>query len=370
MQTDRSRIVARKDCRRLRYLNYHYSGNGISPRTNSMHQIAGIHIHNAHAELLANENIDTTLDKQLTLYKGEMEGVDYNIYLEQCAMLEGMIRAFNYQRLPDILSEYNILSIEQEFLYPLSDGINAMLRFDVIVERKADRVMHIIDFKTAANISDDWVKQHEHSDQTLLYVQAAEDIFNRECGGIIYEGLVKGQRRKDTNKSSPFYGNKIQNSPYCYGYMLEDMNGLNVIQTSYTSKKGYRKIRSWETLSPLRWFTDVLIQEHRDSGLFNTLFSPTPPIQPTRDEMFRWRRQTVYNELQFMHQVDEIATIKDEDQRLAMMDMYFEQNKNRCFKYGVDNQCPFTNVCLETWTDPLITDEFVSRIPHHDTEET
>jgi len=376
---DRSRIVARQECPRMRYLGYDFEGRGLAAKAGSLPLIDGIILHEGFARLFRGEDLERVLadlDQQYfnmlkdhPLHKDVKETAF--LYREQVALIEGILRAWHHHRLPMLLEEYEVVSVEQAFSWQMSSEVRGMMRMDAVLRRRDDGLLHIWDAKTMTAPSQDWMRKWEHDDQWLMYLLAAEDFYREPLGGVLVEGIVKGLYRTDTAKSSPFSGKKIQQSPYCYGYMLD--GDIPMRQSAYTAKKGWQKFSVAESgMTSEEWFREVLLPEHRaQQGGFdlNEQFIIVPPFAPTRRELERWRKQTVFGEVVWARRLRDIQEAEGPD-RDELLDCYAPCTHGRCHKYGTDNTCQFEPICFNETieADPIGSGLYEYREPHHQQE--
>jgi hypothetical protein len=382
--TDRSRIVTREECERKRYLNYDFDvfgePMGIQRKAASLPLLNGTEIHEAHAKVLASYSIDSTVKEMKERYEKVIDerGVytDDNVehlMREQLTLLEGMLRAFTRLWMPRILAEYDIVNIEQSHDWELAPGLVQKLRFDTMVRRRADRTLAILDWKSMRYISEAWSVKLERSRQTSLYTQAAEEIYG-EPVEIGYVGMVKGAWRKDTAKSSPFYGQKIQASPYLYAYTLESEDKW---QTAYTPRKGYRKVRIADEMPVEKW-VDWLFEHEPET--VNELFTFTPPFAPTPRERRRVKELVIREELAYIEDIRQYKALlrkanETGDPNLLQQAQDFldfvaaPMRDENCGKYGQDNLCSYYGVChTEGGLENInLGDDFEVREPHHET---
>lgn len=386
--TDRSRIDAREECERKRYLNYDYTiegypVKGLQRRTMSLPLINGVTMHEGHARVLGGQSVDDVVKAILGDYAAEIakrgvfgEGDPKHLVREQGALLEGMLRAFVLEWVPRILEEYDIVSIEKPMQWEMAPGLVQNLRFDVVLRRKADGQLIILDFKSMPYVSDAWSQKLETSRQTSLYITAAQELFG-EPVEIAYLGVVKGSYRKDTAQSSPFFGQKIAASPYTYAYALKGDVG-NVYQTAYTAKKGYQKIRTYEEMPTKEWLEWLWMHERqtvKDQFTFN------PPIAPSPAELDADRELIIAEELEFVANIEKYEAMKFEaertgNQQLAAKAQRFldlvaaPKRKSTCYKYGMDSRCSMVGICYNDGAleNVLVDGEFEPREPHHATE--
>jgi hypothetical protein len=394
----RSEGVTRQNCRRRRLIENDLDGHGYRLKAGSVPLLGGQGFHSGHALLLGHysgykpldftpfpDPIAYVLDKVLAEYKSEVleagvrslsdPEVAFTIE-EQQTMLEGVMRGWVEYRLPRILEDYSVMEIEQQWLWKLGDGIYLPMRQDAILRRKFDGLLYIMDYKGIPyGDTDSWQLKHESSDQTVLYITALEERTGEPVGGIFYEGLVRGQWKKETAKFSPFSGQKIQMSPYCYGYGNFDgeypsaENNWANVQGAYTNRKGWGKFRVRDRFTVPEWL-EVL---KRDAVL-PELFISMEPVNPTPEFRQRIRRQRYMNEVRYLTDLEKFNQLREEkgldhpDTQIHL-DLFAEQNNEECPRYGGEYKCPNLPFCTSPGggLDLFATDEqFVPREPHHD----
>ncbi len=374
---DRSRVVAREECPRLRYLNYDFNESGLESEKGALPLLSGIAIHTAHARLLAGQPLEVVVAEVVACYVEDIKrrglfGLEVTkaLIAEQAALLEGMLRVWYAKRMPMILEEYDIVSIEETWDWELSPGLVQRMRMDVILRRKDDGLLFILDYKTMAYASDGVMEKHEHSHQTCLYLQALKEHFNEPVGGILYEGLIKGKFALDMAKASPFYKTKVQQGPYTMAWGLKGDIGT-VLQTEYTPKKGWEKMRPYEVM-PVKDWAQVLIEGGQGILSTNELFIPMPPISPPSEELLRMKRKVVREEEQYHAQLAAYKGLLASGDPAAVdyLDLFAPTREERCFKFGLDNRCQFsgpTGICFNQGMEPLAADSgYLPRTAHHD----
>lgn len=387
----RSAAVDREECPRMRFLGTDYNGTGYSPIAQRVPLIGGIHEHNVLADIVGHyggikllegaDPVETALQKVKAAYTEEIleagirDLTDAEVVFtmqEQLTMLEGMTRGFVIYRLPRLMEEYDLVETEQEWLWDLGPGVKWPMRVDALYRRKVDGMHIIADYKGIPHGDDAWQRTHENSKQTMLYITAMEERLGEPIAGVMYEGMVRGYWRTDTAKSSPFFGRRIQQSPYCYGYQNTDgLGSAPVRQSAYTNRKGFYKFRVADELPVVEWL-EVLIEE----GVLPELFIKMEPASPAPELRERIRQQTLLAEQRYIDDLLAFEELRDrwgiEDPRVqAHLDLMAPQHTGRCFKYGQDHRCPFAEpgLCLSPGAgldsipnDPL----FKQRVPHHD----
>jgi hypothetical protein len=387
--TDRSRIVTREECPRKRYLNYDFDVDGkslgIQRRAASLPLLNGTAIHEGHARVLGGERLEEVVERVQEDYRKEVaaRGVYGEVDLEslmreQLALLEGMLRAFTLIWMPRILDEYEVIvSIEEPWDWTIVPGLVEKMRLDTVLRRKHDHHLVTLDYKSMSYISDTFARKMERSRQTYLYTEAASERYG-EPVEIAYLGMAKGAWRKDTAKASPFFGQKIQASPYLYAYALK--GGIeDIYQTEYTNKKGFRKVRTYDEMPMKEWIDRMWHSDERK--VLNEQFTYVPAQSPTPRERRRVRELIAREELKFVEDINEYKQMKAEAEATGNEDLAVKAEEflefvaaprrtEVCDKYGEQHVCPFVSICFnEGAIDTALEDgEFEPRIPHHSPE--
>lgn len=363
--TSRSRIVSYLNCERYGYLSYDWEGTGLESVALGLPLANGIVVHDTVAPILLGESLDGVVHRELVKYREavRMRGVlnepdvERNFLVqEQCAMLEGMIRAWFMVRYPRLKAEYDLIAVERELNWPLAEDIIDQVRCDVLARRKSDGGLFYIEWKTTSGGGDEWAKQWEHNTQVLANTLAVEEMLGERVEGVLIEGIAKGKRAMDTNPRSPFFERRVQQSPLCYGY--EDVM-TKELQVGYTAAKGWQKVASWQTCSMTEWLEKAM----DEADLFK-LFSPVPPIRPRPDQLERWRRQTVHRERERQGKLEAVVAGK------LSLDEAFPMNDEHCFRYW-GHPCAFEPLCFggRISEDPIGSGLYQARISHHGPKE-
>lgn len=377
---DRSRVEAREDCPRLRYLGYDFDDDGLEPDEQALPLLSGIAIHAAHARLLAGEQLDSVVTTVVADYVAEIKlrglfGLDVtkDLIREQSALLEGMLRVWAIVRMPQILAEYEVESIEQTWDWELSPGLVQRIRMDAILKRRDDGLRHILDYKSMKYPSEIFMEQKEHDLQTCLYIQALKEHTNEPVGGILYEGLIKGAFRKDTAFKSPFFGQKMQHSPYTVAYrLLGETPSETFYQSAYTPKKGYEKIKTFDEMTMKEWVEKLRFEEQ--GQVARDQFVVIPVILPPSHELEAVKAQVAFEEIKYhddlakYHELMARGTVTAATAAEEVLARMAPKRTGRCFKYGADNRCKFLGICFNQGASPLDEGGYRKRKPHHDTD--
>ena len=371
VRTSRSRIVSYLNCARLGYLSYDYEGHGLEPVTQSLPLANGIAIHDALAQILTGASPTDVVSKILAEYETTLksrgvanedpEGFIMLLREQQC-LIAGTIWAWMRVRYPKLKAEYDFLAVEKELLWPLDrEGhIVDQVRCDVLARRKSDGGLFYIEWKTASQTGDEWVKQWEHNTQLLANTLAVEEMLHERVEGVLIEGLVKGRRAVDRSRTSPYFGHRIQQSPLCYGYVHQPTGEM---QASYINGKGWQKtfVPAIPGMRVSTWVDTIMTAEECEA-----MFCPCPPIRPRREHLERWRRQTLAAEEERTSNLASIASYTDPTAKQYALDVMFPMNDDHCFRYW-GHPCPFEPLCFgdQVAEDPIGSGLYQKRTPHH-----
>jgi predicted metal-binding protein len=381
-------------------LNYHAGGTGIERVRMALPLVNGIHIHAALADVmlharagsLTTDVLDGEIAQHLAMYRDEVEargvsGQDDDVEFlvkEQSALIEGLVRGWVKLRLPRILEEYEVVSVEEEMSWEMAPGLTQMLRLDGLLRHRVTGLLFILELKSVASPGYQWQQGWEKNIQFMSYTQAVREITGEECAGVVVEGLVKGIRRRETANSSPFLGCQLQQSPFCYAY-AQRVKGTDdvVLQTSWARN-------ATKVLVPDYVPMKVWVEELDAEGILAQQFVQVPPTSPLPEQILRWRRQTIAAETRFTLALQEVTSIERQianaedyesevggavhelsamrEEREQLLDFHFPQHDTHCNRYG--SPCSFYDACFEpnVAEDPVGSGLYKVREPHHTTE--
>lgn len=386
IRTSRSAVETRQLCDHKRFLGYHRGGQGIVKRGTGYEKDFGIIVHEAMKNVLLPYVGPNRPEVMAPSYHpgqecvdlGELILVDYNgsthMVEEQMWLLKFLVEGWQRYRLPHILRRYTILDVEREEtvkftgdkylpanLAAIMTPFELPLRLDMRLERKLDKVMEIGDFKTARSAGEDWNVTLDNSNQSHLYTEGVEQLYSRYCGGIFYEGLVKGHRQMDNAKSSEFTGQVIQYGCPLYGW--RDKKGE--CHPSYVNGRVrvfLPNALNWETIGQLfDWWnaeTDTLAE----------YFPTTQSFRPLDSAAIVG--QTIVNENRFQRDLDTYNALDEEHpEKELVKNVLFEKSLNSgCFKYGPNHKCEFSDICHGRMSEEEIVMQYEQRKDHHTDE--
>jgi hypothetical protein len=378
VRTDRSRIIQFQRCPRSRWLGYHQDSTGLSSATTPLPLAVGSSVHEGLAELLrlasaspdynpaipattvhptelsiensavlvaltdfsqykraielpTAETAETTIEPAdeaerarmaeefpdlVKRYADAKEQFQDYLYLEQASLVEAMVRAYARRRLRPLLEQYEVLEVEREGEWVLSDyvaddlahengadGMGQLLfmsRPDALLLYRESRQLVLLSFKTVSTwdirrqrdaehdmqgLSEgveverrlaEWHSALQHGLPTPEQLSPAMDKYLSECTdaprilAVRYEFLQKGDRWRDKDLSAKLgFEARSQRSPLVRGYLNSGMTAgdeqwnvswdfLKPDGSGETSKlywKNWRSSPVWEHMRIADWIT-------------------------------------------------------------------------------------------------------------------
>src|SRR5712664_3465154 len=176
--TDRSRYLDGFHCPRYRYLRYHaITGYGIDAKQISVPLTTGTYVHAPLAAIMeackqgtrspsmpsqsvsvsslpSTSSIREIIRVGLIAYRDDLKDRGFldvessdvqRTMAEQACLIEGLLWGYVRAILPTILKEFEVVSIEREYLLPLADGIVFQARPDFVARRRSDGVLTLHD---------------------------------------------------------------------------------------------------------------------------------------------------------------------------------------------------------------------------------
>lgn len=342
VKTDRSRIATYQKCPRKRWLHYHAGEEGLGYErvSLSLPLAAGQFFHSVAAVVLKGGDPALAIADAIATFRSDVaaRGIE-GVYSaeEEAYMLEALAWMWVKRRLPAILDEYDVVETEKEYLWPIGDGIDVMVRCDCLLRRKADKALFLLEFKTTRAFTPLWASQWNFNSQINSNLQAMEEIKGERVEGVIIEGLLK--------------------SPMLARYWVKPDGTI-----SLKGHRGWELHEAKELGAPKEWAEHPIWTDMDRDSLFNTLM----PKRPVTAQLQRWRRQTVAQEDHIAGAVLMVRGLSGEPElQQAALDAGFPMYDDACMTYG--HPCDFMDICYkeEVRLDPVGSGLYMVRVPHH-----
>lgn len=328
------------NCPYAHYLYTRALGTGIAQVEQNIHTQFGSIAHTAVEGLATGKPLPEVLN-ELHLATSQLKGVtpDGNPRsLELYWLGAGLALTANYKMLPMLRSVYEIISVEQEITFPLSDGVMWCTRPDLILKRQYDGSFFNGNIKSTSYLKD-LETNYEFSVQMLMEAEGVKKAWNLTTGGSVVIALNKGRKGvlSKADREAGKEGFRME-SPFTYTYY----KGGKVIQEW---KPGASKVPVWEIVAtPEDWYGRLEPEVLSEQCLITT------PIVHS-------------NKMDYHEVVQDIVTVE----ALASTGVY-PKHYNSCNSFGTYRKpCEFRQWC---WgTEQERADNFVPRKANHPYEE-
>lgn len=374
--TSRSAVVAYQACPRRRYWQYEAPNGTDTPgwerRRLAIPLVTGIYVHEGLERALKGESAAEAARHAREAYMAEVasrglaveEGTDERAVVEeQAAHVEALVLAWCRVRLPKWLEEYEVVEVEVEDRVPLSEDVTLAVRADVIVRRKYDHRMFVVNFKTVAQADERWIKSWEVDMQLMTELLAAERRHGQVFGGVIIEGLVKGRRTKETDNVGTVTGYR-DSTPLLYGYKCDANPPFTPGEYGweYTRRKGWYRFPIWKeafagvgSATSLDYWINWLPEE-----VVEGCFTIVPPIMRDEARIASKVRQIVEMERTIQTGLIDVAAGVNG----AALDTRFPQNEHSCI---YPSTCACFDLCFTHGVadDPGASGLYQARHDHH-----
>lgn len=419
--TDRSRIITAQECPRRRYLAYHAEGSGLTLKSQNIPLLTGTMVHRGLASLLLGEPIETVVADVVKAYGESVaaRGLDVNatedmasVATEQIALAEALLRVYHRAQLPKLLAEYEVLEVEVDSVYRISESpaIDLMFRPDGLLRHKETNDLYVLSFKTASMYDGKRAEEGLMDMQGLselagtearlsemwhrLFAADPQDVSAEELGctsalrdylasvgsapkvqGIKMEYLIKGLRKEDGDS-----GRYIQWSHLIRGWWKHGITEAdNEFAWKYTFTKpdgssgrlgkGWERFNAWEMPFGIAGWIDMLASGSVQAGVVAddpieaAIVAPVPYYRQASD-VEDMLQQVIAQETRIANGLVILNTATTPDERRIDLNENFPQHRRSCLW---PSRCSFLDLCKDSniAADPLASGLYIRRVPHH-----
>jgi len=367
MKTSRTAITTYQSCPRKRFLQFHYNSTGIEPRRQAVPLVWGQGLHVGVASLLSGLDADDAVREALLAYADQCEERDFDIddlesqsfvYREGQALIEGFIRAWAIERLPDFLGTYQVLEVEKEGLWnEWTENVDLAYRPDALLRKKNTGGLYVFNLKSSYAWTDRELKSSRYNVQGLSEMAAIEQRLGEKVAGIQDEIFIKGSRQKqkdDTYIQATFLvhpwlksGITSDDDEWAWQYYFEKNGRRSSIGNSYS------RVNVWEHMTMKEWVELLADRKVQDSNGLSELFVTPIPHERNTTELSEWLVQAQHQESRIERQ---LATLT-----ASQLDEFFPMYRHSCFNY--QRTCPYAPICHDR-LDPDCG-LYVPRVDHH-----
>lgn len=246
---DQSRYMRGFACPFSRLLNYHAHGCGLTVESTPLKLSLGTSIHD-HIERLYTHfstRNEVTKEEVEAAIKGGLVVPDW----EDLAI--GLSHAYARTVLPWILSQYDLVSIEEEFELELPGGIVWMARPDVVVRNRETGHLEIIEFKSTSARPEQIAAINMKSLQTIMNAYCVSVKYNEPCKAVQIHILNRGTEEWRSYLTHAYY--KVGQPPFT----VDDWQPRSKRKDGAYIGKLYRKVRvrDYRPVSDYVWSIDA-----------------------------------------------------------------------------------------------------------------
>lgn len=129
---------------------------------------------------------------------------------EQQALVMGILAGYAKLYLKKDLAAWKVLEAEGSFAYPLSNGWQAMGKRDMMVKRKADGKVGLVEHKTAGRVDASYVSKLPLDNQIIGYANSIKKETGRLPDFVVYNIMKKSQLRKKQTETFDQFAQRIE----------------------------------------------------------------------------------------------------------------------------------------------------------------
>jgi len=334
----RSAIETFITCRRKGYLQYLYRGKGyVGPKDTAL--VIGLVVHRGLEFLFRSLGVlKIALEEAEKEFQDQMKGTTITAdWREAKELAFALIIGWKRAKWDSFNEEFEIVSIEEEVEVYLAPNIILTARADMVVRRRVDGKLFVINWKTSGDKKDFSLKWDDEV-QVWTEVLAIQDHLGEEVAGCIFMGLYKG----GTSQAALYKGRS--NSPLVRGF-----ERIDTLEISFESESG----KYWRRFTPDNFETWI---NSLPAEVLDAQFMQSPPIFKNDDVVRDWLEQIVRLVTDSQRMLEPDVPEKD---RLAFFTQAF--GHFRC------SRCAFRMACKKLYSIEELVEmgKLVERVDHH-----
>lgn len=326
--TDRSRIELDWTCPRARYYAYEWEGVGLAPMETPKELNFGL--------LMAEQTANIKQGKPWTTEK---------FVGEEQKVANALLIGYETIVWPRFLRDYDLVSIEEEQPFQLTESIIYNSRPDAITRRKSDGTLwYGPEDKTTAYL--DSLLNYAGNVQLHATAKCIEHNKGERVAGCLVQGLYKG-----FEKEGKLYHSLV------YGYVKEGRAGIIPDQWSV------KWVRGWERETTERFPGGVREWiKQRTAEEIASVFPNSQPITPNRGLVEKYFEQVRLRE-------NRVEVWRQAGRNENELDYLFPQHFNQCDAFSKGRKpCVFKEMCFNPMTRRFPMTFYKKRVPHHTNE--
>lgn len=198
----------------------------LSPRAPSIPFLVGGLVHNGLERIYKAGRYDEVRERRIVEAACEKACLDSSLnpqqsddVWEQQALIMGILRGYVKLYLKSDLAKFTVKECEHSFTYPLPNGWTAQGKRDMVVIRKSDRKVGLVEHKTAGRVDAKYVAKLPLDNQIIGYANSIKKQTGRLPDFIMYNVMKKSQLRKSKKETFEAFMRRIEQD-----YVLNPVN--------------------------------------------------------------------------------------------------------------------------------------------------
>jgi hypothetical protein len=386
--SDRSRILTYQRCNRQRYLEYEWDGTGVRKMKMAVPLATGIYTHVGFAALLQGVFVDQAVKDALGAYDAEFarRGFDLEaseialeVYHEQKAIVEGLLRVAAQRVIPALLDTYEVVEVERDDVWKdWAPGIDFSYRADALLREKASSELGILSLKTAAQWGARNDREATHDIQGLSEAVATENRLGEKVEFIKMIYLLKGRREQYPEDSGHWitWSNLIRGwrkvgitgDEFAWRYAWKGEDGVG-----HRLGKGWARFDAWDPEQynggVAGWIEQLAagkVQPECGDPFESAVVTPMPYYRNSRD-ISDWLEQATAMETRVQQGLVAIQGLTGDALRSGL-NVWFPQSRRNC---DWPSKCAMQDICFaddSMLISPMTSGLYSRRVPHHSAE--
>ena len=389
--------------------------NGIVPVYSSIPLVTGSSVHRGvehllkraklNANVLSEDDCDGAVTVAQMLYAEEIGDAGFErstiasdnqheeVYREQLALTEALVRAWWFVELPMILDRFSIVSVEKDIAVPLTAGITWMAKVDALLRDKKDKSLYAYSLKTAKEFTKRTEASYKDDLQGVTETWAIEE-FGRQKGkeirmmGVRFCFLVKGKRHPENYDWDDENAKYITSSPLIRGWKNITPMDIQYAHSQWFPNKdnksgkgrlgkGWEGFKVWEDyLGGVKGWIEALARNVYQPEIGDILgkqvvtpneyFKDQVDINSTMNELIS-QESRVQQGVSVMYEAVAEGSM---DEYASVLDDFFPRYRHSC---NYPTECCYKPICWDG-CDPLHDTKngdilYQIRTPHHEIEQ-
>lgn len=189
----------------------------LSPRVPSIPLLVGSLVHNGLERLYANGRFEEQAERDIVegacdkaCMETSLDSKQSDRVWEQSAMVMGILKGYVKLYLKKDLAAWKVKEVEASFAYPLPNGWKARGKRDMVVIRKADGKVGLVEHKTASRVDANYVSKLPLDAQIIGYANSIKKETGKLPSFVVYNVMKKAQLRKSQRETFEAFQRRIE----------------------------------------------------------------------------------------------------------------------------------------------------------------